>query len=72
MVDAGNKAETIVTGNAWCRELHRVLVLSDQRQAHVDRETLIHSDVRDLQRLVTHLQSRARWLDRLRPARIQI
>jgi hypothetical protein len=64
MVEVRNEARADMSGNAWCRELRRVLALADQRQVYLDRETLIHSDVRDLQRLAMRLQTPARRLDR--------
>jgi hypothetical protein len=52
---------SVVSGNAWCREVRRVLLLADQREVYLDREALIHCDVRDLQRLSAQLQTRSRW-----------
>jgi hypothetical protein len=52
---------SVVSGNAWCREVRRVLFLADQREVYLDREALIHYDVRDLQRLSAQLQTRSRW-----------
>ncbi|HZC04976.1 MAG TPA: hypothetical protein VE338_04985 [Ktedonobacterales bacterium] len=44
-------------GGAWIREASRTLALAAQANVHLDDETLIYSDVRDLMALQWRLRS---------------
>ena len=54
-VTAGQPVE-----NAWCREARKVLELAARRAVTLDRETMVLSDVRDLQRLAEWLRGEPR------------
>jgi hypothetical protein len=47
--------EIMAGGGAWSREARALLTLAQERGIALDDETLIYSDVRDLQAMQSHL-----------------
>jgi hypothetical protein len=46
--------EIMAGGGAWSREARALLALAQERGVALDDETLIYSDVRDLQAMQSH------------------